>query len=83
MGEIRNGARSYLNILNRACKLSHIPGFRAGVRRILGDTSAESVFLLWDPLCLLVESLVADDTFFNQIDFQPDHVGDEDLETEV
>lgn len=80
MGSIRNGARSFLNILHKACQLSHLPGFRSGLTAILGSTDADAIYILWTPLCQVVEGLVAADNFFNQIDYQPDHTGDEDLD---
>lgn len=79
MGTLRNGARTYLNILAKACKLSHLPGFRTGLEGILGDENATTLFNLWDPLCGFVESLIAADNFFNQIDTEPQGDGGEDI----
>ncbi len=78
MGAIRNGARTFLNILNKACKLSHFPGFRPAVIRILGSDNASTLFGLWDPLCLFVEELVAADNWYNQIDFRIEAIDGED-----
>ncbi len=78
MGAIRNGARTFLNIMSKGCKLSRMNGFRLGVTEILGPTQAEALFTLWDPLCVFIDLLVAGDNYYNQIDAAPDHTGDED-----
>lgn len=78
MGLTRNGARSFLNLMAKACKMSRMPGFTLGLEAILGTAQAGQVMALWTPLCALVDSLIAADNYFNQIDFQPDHEGDED-----
>lgn len=78
MGAIRNGARSFLNILAKACKLSHLPGFRPGLSRILGNDNAETLFGLWDPLCTFVEGLIGIDNWFNQIDYLDEVIDSED-----
>jgi hypothetical protein len=78
MGLIRNGARSFLNVMSKACKFSRMPGFTAGLESILGVAQAGQVMALWVPLCALIDTLIAADNYYNQIDFQPDHEGDED-----
>lgn len=70
MGTQRNGARTVLNLLQKCCKLSRLPGFRAGVTSILGTTDAATFFPVWDALCAVVDVLVGADNFFNQVDFQ-------------
>ena len=79
MGDIRNGARTFLNILAKACKLSRFNGFRAGVTQILGADNAGSLFAVWDPLCAVVDLLVGTDNWFNQIDYQSETSGSEDI----
>jgi len=81
MGTIRNGARTFLNLLAKACKMSHLPGFRSGVATILDSEQATVVFGLWDPLCLYVEGLIAADNWYNQKDFLEDDFGGEDTGT--
>lgn len=83
MGELRNGARSVLNFLHKCCKLSHLPGFRAGITGILGTDNAPAFFNLWDPMCAFVELLVSSDNWYNQIDYVPESDGDEDRSAEV
>lgn len=78
MGQQRNGARSFLNLMKKACDLSRIPGFTLGLEKILGTGQAGTVMALWVPLCALIDTLVATDNYFNQLDFEPDHEGDED-----
>ena len=78
MGDIRNGARTFLNLLQKCCKLSHLPGFRLGVSRILGAGS-DSFFVVWDPLCAVVDTLVAADNWFNQVDYHADVADNEDI----
>lgn len=79
MGTQRNGARSALNLIAKACKLSRMSGFRTGITGILGPTEAADFFAVWDPFCAVVDILIGTDNFFNQIDFKEDFVGDEDL----
>jgi hypothetical protein len=78
MGTTVNGARTFLNILHKACKLSHMNGFVTGLRGILGTEVANDVYALWTPLCSLIEVLVANDNYFNQIDYvREDDVGED------
>lgn len=75
---IRTGARTFLNLMVRACRLSHTPGFTTGVNIILGETNAGAFLNLWTPLCAFVETLVAADDFFNQRDAGNEGDGGED-----
>ena len=79
MGTIRNGARTFLNLMAKACKLSHFPGFRPALERILGTENYLTFFGLWDPLCIFVDSLVSTDNWFNQIDYVDESGDSEDL----
>jgi hypothetical protein len=78
MGAIRNGARTFLRIMAKACQLSKLPGFRSGVAGILGASNSTSFFTLWDPLCAFIDILVGADNWFNQIDYTNDDLGGED-----
>lgn len=78
MGEHRNGARTFLDIILKACKLSRLPGFRLGLNKILGPGQAEQLFLLWDPLCLAVDLIAQTDNFYNKKDTSEDFAEDED-----
>ena len=79
MGTTVYGARSVLNLMRKICRLSHTPGFRPAIISIIGGTEATEFFLLFDPLCVFVEVLIASDNWFNQIDFVPDASGAEDI----
>lgn len=79
MGSIRNGARTFLNLMAKACRLSKLPGFRAGLNSILGDTKGDQFFALWDPLCAFIDVLVGLDNWYNQIDYREEQAGDEDI----
>lgn len=79
VGNIRNGARTVLNLLQKCCKLSHLPGFRGGVTSILGGDTATEFFLLWDPFCAFIDVLVASDNWFNQIDYNLEIATSEDI----
>lgn len=70
MGSIRSGARSFLNLMAKACKLSKTPGFSLVMAEILGTQVAADFFALWNPLCTFVDALVAADNWFNQKDFK-------------
>ena len=78
MGDFRNGARTTLNLLGKICRLSRLPGFRAGIGHILGATVAADFFIVFDPLCSLVDTLIAADNWYNQFDYHPDASGNED-----
>lgn len=78
MGSIRNGARTFLNILHKACKLSKLPGFKPGLIGILGPEDGLVLFQAWDVVCVVVDGLVTADNFYNQIDTVAQMTGDED-----
>jgi hypothetical protein len=79
MGITRNGARTFLFVVQKACRLSHLPGFRNGLTTILGGDSAADLYALWTPFCVLLESIIALDDWFNRRDAtQPDTEGSED-----
>lgn len=78
MGAIRNGARTFLNVIAKACQLSRIPGFHTGLNQILGATQAANLIAVWEPLCALVDTLIASDNYFNQVDRQDDDGTGED-----
>lgn len=80
MGFNRNGARTFLNVVQQACRLSRLPGFEGGLRRILGNNNAESLLAVWAPFCGVVDSLIALDDWYNKKDHEAeaDSEGDED-----
>jgi len=78
VANIRTGARTFLNLLAKCCKLSRMRGFRQGVTNILGGERATDLFAVWDPLCDVVDVLVSLDNYYNQIDFVAETTGDED-----
>lgn len=79
MGIQRNGARTFLTILNHACKLSHMPGFVAAIGRILGPEKGAELLTVWQAVCNVVELAVASDNWFNQLDFVNDDTTGEDI----
>lgn len=79
MGQFRNGARTFLNILAHACKLSRLPGFVNGGRAILGTDDFNTLYALWVPLCSFVDTLIALDNYYNQIDYVEETAGSEDV----
>jgi hypothetical protein len=68
MGTIRTGARSFLNLLAKACKMTRIPGFATGLKTILGAEVYNDFLGVWTPLCTFVDSLIALDNWYNQLD---------------
>lgn len=78
MGEHRNGARTFLNLLRKACKMSHMDGFQGGLNTILGPGLASDIYSFWTPLCSAVEAIAALDNFFNQKDTADDDSAGED-----
>lgn len=79
MGLKVNGARSVLNLLRKACKLTHKVGFRQAIINILGPETATDFFAIWDVACPIIEAIVSADNYFNKIDKVAEHTGDEDL----
>jgi len=75
MAKQRTGARTALNLIAKACKLSRIPGWRVGITGILGTDFAADFFAVWDPFCGVVDLLIGADNYFNQIDFQDETPG--------
>jgi len=80
MGITRNGARTYLDVIAKACKLSRLPGFRSGLTTILGTGNAAELFAAWEPFCLIVDGLIAGDDFFNRKDHIDTDSSGEDTE---
>lgn len=78
MGTKVNGARSFLNLLEKACQMSRMRGFRTGLNGILGTETATALLAVWEPACLVVDAIVAVDNFFNQRDTQNDDGAGED-----
>ena len=78
MGEKRNGARSFLDLLAKVCRLSHLPGFRAGLTQIVGPEEANALFALWTPLCEAIDLLISTDNWYNKLDFSNDDGDGED-----
>lgn len=78
MGKTRNGARSFLDFMKDACKMSRMPGFQTGLNDILGPGVASDVMSLWAPLCALIDGMIALDNFFNQRDTANDDGAGED-----
>lgn len=75
----RNGARTFIWLMVKACRLSHTKGFQLGLQQILGPDSANDFYTLWTPACILFESLQSLDDHFNQRDATlPDASGSED-----
>jgi len=80
MGFNRNGARTFLDTVAKACRLSRLPGFRGGLERILGLEAFTLLIAVWEPFCATVDILIATDDFFNRRDHnaEDDAGGDED-----
>jgi hypothetical protein len=75
----RNGARTFIFLMVKICRLSHTKGFDLGLRTILGPDNANSFLAVWRPACVLFEGLQALDDHFNQRDATlPDEPGSED-----
>lgn len=70
MGVKRNGARTFLNILWKACKLSRLPGFETGIRSILRPVDAGNVLNGWITFCSIIDGIVAVDNWYNQKDHE-------------
>jgi len=68
MGFNRNGARLFLDVIAKACKLSRLPGFEGGLRRILGNEQAVTLLGVWAPFCAVVDALIAVDDWYNKKD---------------
>ena len=80
MGITRNGARTYLDVIAKACKLSRLPGFRTGLAHILGTGNANDLFAAWELFCLIVDGLIAGDDYFNRKDHVDTDSSGEDTE---
>jgi hypothetical protein len=79
LGSQRNGARTFLDVIAKACRLSHLPGFKNGLNIILGVDNANELFAVWEPLCTFVDTLIALDDWYNKKDnTTPNEDGSED-----
>lgn len=79
MGEFRNGARTALNLMAKLCQMSRLPGFRTGMSNILGASVWAEFAVPFDALCAAVDALIAADNWFNQVDYQRETSGSEDI----
>lgn len=79
MAKIRTGARSSLNDIAHACKMSRIAGWRSAIIAILGPEDSTTFLAVWDPFCAVVDLLIGLDNFYNQIDYLPEVSGSEDI----
>lgn len=61
MGLKRNGAATWVKYIQLACKLSHLPGFKGGLDRMIGVTNSDNFYSLWTPLCEAIELYTATD----------------------
>ena len=77
MGTIRNGARSFLDVIAQACRLSRFPGFVTGLNTILGPEDASALIAVWTPFCAVVDALIASDNWFNRKDLEDTSPGDD------
>jgi hypothetical protein len=68
-----------LNLMAKACKMSRLPGFNAGLTQILGEANSNAFLELWTPLCEYVDALISFDNWFNQIDYDQETEGSEDI----
>lgn len=75
----RTGARSFLNVLKKACDYSHIPGFRLGLNTILGASTTDDLYVVWTPLCNFVDGLIGLDNWYNKKDQTNDDGDGEDV----
>lgn len=78
MGKDRNGARTFLELMRKACKMSHMAGFQTGLNTILGPGPASDLMSYWTPLCAFIEAILALDNYFNQRDTADDDSAGED-----
>ena len=78
MGVHRNGARTFLVLMAKACAMSRMPGFQSGLNLILGPGVASDVMSLWTPLCTFIDGLISLDNWFNQRDTANDDGAGED-----
>lgn len=68
MPKTRTGARTYLFVIQHACKLSHTAGFVDGLRTIMGSEDADTLYSLWTPFCSLLEGFISADDWWNKRD---------------
>ena len=69
MGQKRNGSSSWVKLILIACRMSHMPGFKAGLNQMVGVTAADNFYSLWTPLCEAIEVYQATDDWAFKKDF--------------
>lgn len=79
MARTRTGARSYLELLRKVCKLFRHPGFTTGLINILGEAEGNGLIEAFLPVCAIVEVLLATDNYYNRVDTVAEFSGDEDI----
>jgi len=73
----RTGAPTWARLIVKACKLSHLPRWRASATLMLGGDAAD-ILAAWDVFCDLFELFLGADNYPLQIDTQVPY-GPEDL----
>ena len=63
-----HGAREFLDLIVKLCRLSHTPGFVLGLQTIMGINEAADVYTAWTTVCNIIDLAVAADDHFNQVD---------------
>jgi hypothetical protein len=59
----RTGAPTWARVILIACKMSHFPGFWAGLTRISNPTFVTTIQPLWEAVCVAVEAYVSTDDY--------------------
>jgi len=68
VAKTRTGAPTWALILQKACKLSHLPGFTAAATALLGE-DATVVLAAWTVFCTAFEAVLAADDWPFKTDF--------------
>lgn len=73
----RTGVSTWVKVVQIACRVSHLPRFRAALRQWIGDTNAELLLVPWDVFCAAFELYQESD----DLPFTIDNTGGEPIDT--
>jgi len=57
-----------------------MPGFRAGLNKILGAPETSALLALWEPFCAAIDLGIALDNWYNKRDYVNDDAEGEDTD---
>jgi hypothetical protein len=75
----RTGVSSWVKVVKIACRVSHLPRFRAALQQWVGETAYTAIVVPWDVFCAAFELYQESD----DSPFTIDNTGGEPIDTDL